>query len=619
MAANISVPMNFGIRLLDSPTHSTLELKARDGKVVKASSVILSYNSPVIDHMTTTLHLTSVDMEEFSEEAVRYFVDAAYSGKSPPISKDLFRDINKMANVFEMSWLVTRCVEHFTDTAEAIEEPSYQEMAFLFDEGAYIQSKLKSRDLVEIALTKIRSINGEQDFISRYLENLASLSFQQLDLIIELTGINVEYVVKPLTEQLTADTSKKGTLELANFKYVLENMDLNHCRKLYIELYEELFDVLEELCSTRDDFKWLLGLQRKSSREVVTAMNYASTSADVVQYPSRNVLPNIFHNTLDCSLTFDEVVDWLGKSDDCRNLFMFMGGLLTWFKANKGSNVKCSSDFLDKFREIKTQRKWETNRLYFQHIFLNDIYISRAIQRFFDTIWDYQYYEARLYKDGEQRVCGPTCAFMTDVPSIFEKETKLLFTNSYIANCSQPGQCGFILKTVPAKDGPNFVLCTDPTDYSDDIDIHYHYEIEPADIHLAFIREELWPNPEPDGSEISVYGDFSCFPDVILDSSIPLRLDSRCIPLSWADRPVYSNGKVSWDLSSHDYENDDHGSTSIICYHLIKCYMQSHKQKSPVIYNLQLGELVNREPYPQRLPLKKKERPLVAIRNKTIV
>ena len=552
MSANISVPMNFGTRLLDSPTHSTLELKARDGKVVKASSVILSYNSPVIDHMTTTLHLTSVDMGEFSEEAVRYFVDAAYSGKSPPINKDLFRDINKMANVFEMSWLVRRCVQQFTDFSAAIEEPTYQEMAFLFDEGAYNQSKLKSRDLAEIALTKIRSTNGEQDFISRYLENVASLSLQQLDLIIELAGINVEYVVKPLTEQLAADTSKKGTLALANFKYVLENIDLNHCRKLYIVLYEELFDVLEELCSTRDDFKWLLGLQRKSSREVVTTMNSASTSADVVQYPSRNVLPNIVHNTLDCSLTFDEVVDWLGKSDDCRNLFMFMEGLLTWFEANKGLNVKMSPDFLEKFCEIKTQRKWETNRLGFQQIFrIDDIYISRAIiYRFFDAIWDYQSYEEpAVYENRERWGYGLIDCAILNVPSIFEKETKLVFSNTYrdVFCFGQPGRCRLILKTVPAKDGPNFVLCTDPADYADDIDIHYHHEIEPADIHLALIRLEFTPNPEPDGS---AYGDFF--------------MDSRCIPLSWADRPVYSNGKVSWDLFSHYYKKYDPESKNIM-------------------------------------------------------
>ena len=270
-AANISLPMNFGIRLLDSPTHSTLELKAKDGKVVKASSVIISYNSPVIDQMTTTLHLTSVDMEEFSEEAVRYFVDAAYSGKSPTISKDIFRDINKMANVFEMSWLVTRCVKQFAAVAESIHEESYQKMVFLFDEALYVLSKLKSRQLVEIALSKIRlNKQQQQDFISRYLENLPCLSLQQLDLILELTGTNVEYVVKPLTEQLAAGSSENETLVLANFKYVLEKIELR--KENNIQLYEQLFDVLEELCSTQDDFKWLLGLQRKSSREVVASM-----------------------------------------------------------------------------------------------------------------------------------------------------------------------------------------------------------------------------------------------------------------------------------------------------------------------------------------------------------
>ena len=62
-----------------------------------ASSVILSYNSPVIDHMTTTLHLTSVDMLEFTEQAVQLFVDAAYSGDADGITRELFRDINKIS------------------------------------------------------------------------------------------------------------------------------------------------------------------------------------------------------------------------------------------------------------------------------------------------------------------------------------------------------------------------------------------------------------------------------------------------------------------------------------------------------------------------------------------
>ena len=202
MAPNITVPMNFGRHLLDSPTHSTLELKAKNGATVRASSVILSFNSPVIDHMTTTLHLTSVDMEEFSEKAVRYFVDAAYSGETPPISRDMFRDINKMSHVFKVTWLVTRCSELFTGIAKAIGEPTYQDLVFLFDEAAFALKKTKSREIVKIAFNEIRSANGEEEFISRYIkENLHTLSHQQMDLILEL-ATNVQYVVKPLTQYL---------------------------------------------------------------------------------------------------------------------------------------------------------------------------------------------------------------------------------------------------------------------------------------------------------------------------------------------------------------------------------------------------------------------------------
>ena len=227
MAPNVSVPMNFGLKLLDSPTHNTLELKASQGAVVRASSVILSFNSPVIDHMTTSLHLTSVDMEEFSEEAVRYFVDAAYSGQSPPISKNLFRDIHKLAKVFQMSWLVTRCVQQFTDIAQSLQEPSYEDLLFLFDEAVYVLSQLKSRELVETALSKIRTLNEEQNFIRNYLVDLNSLSTQQLDLIIELAGTSVEYIVEPLTEQLTARLEKGEAKVPANSKYLVENCELH--------------------------------------------------------------------------------------------------------------------------------------------------------------------------------------------------------------------------------------------------------------------------------------------------------------------------------------------------------------------------------------------------------
>ena len=93
MLPKVCVPMDFGRHLIGSPTHSNLKLNTSEGGEVRASSVILSFNSPVIDHMTTTLHMTSVDMMEFSEAAVQLFVDTAYSGTAEGITQVLFRDI----------------------------------------------------------------------------------------------------------------------------------------------------------------------------------------------------------------------------------------------------------------------------------------------------------------------------------------------------------------------------------------------------------------------------------------------------------------------------------------------------------------------------------------------
>jgi len=199
----VSVPMNFGIQLLSSPTHSTLELKAEDEATVLASSVILSFNSPVINRLTTTLHLTSLDMRDFSEEAVRYFVDAAYTGATPTISRHMFRDINKMAHVYEVSWLGTRCVQHFSNITDTIRTPSFTDLLFIFEEAAFAVSQLKSRQLVQIMFKKIAALNWKRQFIKQYLYNLSDLSKHQLDLIIELAGNEVDLIVQPLVTQLT--------------------------------------------------------------------------------------------------------------------------------------------------------------------------------------------------------------------------------------------------------------------------------------------------------------------------------------------------------------------------------------------------------------------------------
>jgi len=368
----------------------------------------------------------------------------------------MFRDINKLANVFKMSWLVNRCVDQFKNMIEAIQEGSYEDLIFLFDEAVYVLSNLKSRELVEVALTKIQSLNGESQrvFISRYIQNLTCLSCQQLDLIIELTKTNVEYIVKPITEQITASSSDQGTLDLTNFKYTLENIDLSYCLKNNIQLYERLFGMLEELCGTNDDLKWLLRLQRKSIRESTTSKELTSctaTTSGVTPCLNRNIscatatpiIPNMFH-TLNTTLTFDEDVDWLGTSDEVVNFWMFFEGIWTWMRANEGSPVKCSPNLLNKFREIRKKRKWREVSKSFLNLILHK---SESSREFFQAIMSCEDLCIGLREAGWNILLNK--GEIKDIFSVFEQETKLYFIcegHNIMSNCTNPGKCGFVLK-----------------------------------------------------------------------------------------------------------------------------------------------------------------------------
>ena len=521
MAPNVSVPMNFGLKLLDSPTHNTLELKASQGAVVRASSVILSFNSPVIDHMTTSLHLTSVDMEEFSEEAVRYFVDAAYSGQSPPISRNLFRDIHKLANVFQMSWLVTRCVQQFTDIAQSLQEPTYEDLLFLFDEAVYVLSQLKSRELVETALSKIRTLNEGQNFIRNYLVDLNSLSTQQLDLIIELAGTSVEYIVEPLTERLTASLEKGEVMVPANCKYILENCELHHCQIHHRNSCEQLFNVLQELSDQcQVDSRWVFKIHRKTMGGTLNMAVFpgvpgiekcAETAATTALTP--NSIPNLFH-TIDFKMSFDEVVDWLGSSPKVTNLLMFVEGLWTWMFINNYRHTS-PAEVIPILIEIKERRGWAEIYKRWLNMWKREKTHGFSEKKKLISIIKSN---GKLcsYLDLKKWAAFATKTIFHNVTSIFEKETELCFdiSRSFALdkrNCLSHGRRGLILKTVPLKDGANVVLCTDPAEYPDNM--HFHKEFQAKNMHLT------------------AYKDYLAF---------------SYIPMSWLGTPVIKDGSVYW-------------------------------------------------------------------------
>ncbi|KAL5256770.1 hypothetical protein ACHWQZ_G011889 [Mnemiopsis leidyi] len=364
MAPKVTVPMDFGRHLLRSPTHSNLTLKTKAGGEVSASSVILSYNSPVIDHMTTTLHMTTVDMLEFSEAAVRLFVDSAYSGTADEITRENFRDFNKISSVFEVEWLVEKCSHYFSELAKSIKEPNYADLLYLFEEGAFQHENMERKDFLNISFHKIDSFNWKSQFFDEYLVNASRLSTKKLDLVIELAGNDVESVVQILTRQLSGLVLKQGLP--VYFEYLLEHSDLSLCRQSNNLLFDELFDILEDLPD--DKMRWTYGLLKKNSKMVKIKSGEPSSFPSLspipleLDYVQPYMIPNLYRS-LNMDMSFEEVYQWLLISDEVDSIILAVEAISIWncyrcFKNGQRNLIfnvddDILTDLLDGLRSLK--------------------------------------------------------------------------------------------------------------------------------------------------------------------------------------------------------------------------------------------------------------------------
>ena len=369
MAPKIKVPIDFGVHLRSSPTHNTLKLNTSEGGEVLASSVILSFNSPVIDHMTTTLHMTSVDMLEFSEAAVQVFVNAAYSGTAEGINREIFRDINKMSNVFEVAWLMDICSEYFTEATNSIVTPSYSELLYLFDEACFVFENLKKKTFVEMTNDKINDLNWKEEFIKKYLENADRLSTKKLDMVIELAGSDVSFVIQSLANQLTEMFKIQGPSLPTSFKYLLDNIDLSVCVKSEASGFYQLFDLFQQLPS--DKVLWSHSLLLETIKNGATKHTAACepipthTSTAVAR---SNIIPNLYHD-LDFNMNFDELLLWLSVSESVTSLLLAIEAVLTWNYRHYVNKISARVD-LDRFKQklidIMISRCWSVLSFEFQ-------------------------------------------------------------------------------------------------------------------------------------------------------------------------------------------------------------------------------------------------------------
>ena len=557
MAPKVQVPTDFGRHLIGTPAHSNFVLTAKDGKELKASSVILSFNSPVIENITTNLGMTTLDCDEFSAIAVESFVLSCYVGEleSCTDSKDdikpMFRDLNKMALVFEVQWLLSECSEFFREMLCAIDGEDYAEMLNLFEEALYIFKEDQKRRsyLMDLIIERIQEVDGTDTFLSNYLKDFKDFTQQQVDLIIWIAGNEVEIIVQYLLTEIASHIDDNVGLLTDNMKYLLSNTDLSICRVNDRALYETLFDTLQSMENTsKEDMKLVFGIYRKSSMErkrrsisldenskrkkIMSRISESSDEAKANDTTGDNdpaeddlpvalintKIPNLFHKCEEFEhLGFQELFVELTDNPDVTNLFIFAEALYTWMDFHP--RIGHTPNWINQIVKLMEDQDWGGIPLSFISTWK---FGSRQNIKSFFGMWetcDGIVDENNGRSPWEVVPCYAPATITWQQLCGTETKFRFKFKHPINSDCRRSGNCGFILKsTVPNPDSPdllyNIELSTDPADYKK-YRLHLHDYLVRAK-NMYFVLERM-------------YGDVPC-----------------CIPISWSGRPSLKGKYWTW-------------------------------------------------------------------------
>ena len=369
MAPKVCVPADFGRHHIGAPSHGNLTFNLAEGVQIKANSIILSLNSPVIDDLTTNLHLTSLEAEDFSREAVDCFIEASYTGEIAAVTVGNFRDVNKMSRKFDVSWLVARCEKYFVSYLEILDsESSYHDIVFAVEEAVYLLSSVKKRDFLDLVIHKMSTafpsaIRGT--FIVDFLFDVGTCAQIKLDAGIAIVKDDLNVLVNVLIAHL----EKQGFESLdTNSKYLLRNIDLTACFEKDPSLHTKLFASLECIENVG-----------KEEYQLFVTLHKQLTSRYYTVNPEVKIRPEVEIYTLSLKdfnykvKNFDVEFQKLASNLAVENVYSLLDGL-AWMKI---CDYKIPEDIYSRFVAVKNVRGW--GRIDIRYFSLWLLYPERTI------------------------------------------------------------------------------------------------------------------------------------------------------------------------------------------------------------------------------------------------
>ena len=190
------------------------------------------------------------------------------------IENVMFRELHKLAVVFEVKWLTVGC--HTWLTGEINIATSDEQKTFVFDECWYILKQWREQTMMD-TLISVLVVKDNSTLLSKYMAGLDKLETKQIDLMLILGGTDTDLFLHTILLNLSDEKELNQSV-----KYLLEKMNLALCYERNEELYHRTFDFISEISEISvDDMRSVLKM-KSDTMKLISLRSEKMTEREVI-------------------------------------------------------------------------------------------------------------------------------------------------------------------------------------------------------------------------------------------------------------------------------------------------------------------------------------------------
>ena len=191
-----------------------------------------------------------------------------YTGEVDTLEKDNFEDVNKMAHVFDVSWLTKRCLKFYKTDVLNFENNSYDEILFACEIASRAHYNLKQSKYVSCFVKNVTFDGiGKVAFLNRYMAGFVTLSQRRIDMSLAIAANDLYIIGNCIMSYLSLALECKKFDD--NSLYILRKLDVKRFIRTFPSQFNELVNFLVDISKESD----LMLLLRKIKKKWATTFH----------------------------------------------------------------------------------------------------------------------------------------------------------------------------------------------------------------------------------------------------------------------------------------------------------------------------------------------------------